>query len=84
MTFLMQANDYYFEEYPVLNCTLVITSGTDKEIALSATAEDSITVDRLLENAVYIFQIIASNDVGAISTNNRTICKPLTCDNLIK
>ena len=82
-TFLMQANDYYCEEYPVLNYTLVITSGTDKEIALSVVAEDSITVDRLLENAVYIFQIIANNAVGTISTNNRTICKPLTCNNLI-
>ena len=80
----MQANDYYCEEYPVLNYTLVITSGTDKEIALSVVAEDSITVDRLLENAVYIFQIIASNVFGAISTHNRTICKPLTYDNLIK
>ena len=82
-TCLMQANDYYCEEYPVLNYTLVITSGTDKEIALSVTAEDSIAVDRLLENAVYIFQIIASNAVGDISTNNRTICKPLTCNNLL-
>ena len=82
-TFLMQANNYYCEEYPVLNYTLVITSSTNKEIALSVTAEDSITVDCLLENAVYIFQIIASNAVGAISTNNRTICKPLTCNNLL-
>ena len=79
----MQANNYYCEEYPVLNYTLVITSGTDKEIALSVVAENSITVDCLLENTVYIFQIIASNAVGAISTNNRMICKPLTCNNLI-
>ena len=81
-TFLMQANDYYCEEYLVLNYTLVITSGTDNEIALSVVVEDSITVDCLLENAVYIFQIIASNAIGDISKNNRTICKPLTRNNL--
>ena len=51
----MQANNYYCEEYPVLNYTLVITiaSGTDKEIPLSVQAEDSITVDHLSECSLH-------------------------------
>ena len=37
-------------------------------------AEDSITTDGLLGDTIYVFELIAVNDFGAVSTGNRTIC----------
>ncbi len=42
--------------------------------SFSVLAENSIIADGLLEDTVYVFELIAVNDFGAISTDNHTIC----------
>ena len=80
---LLQSDDYYCKDYPVLNYTLVtINNGSLEKRSLLLVSEDSITANNLLENAVYMFRVIASNIVGAVSTSNWTICKLLISKNL--
>ena len=71
----MQPVNYYCEEYPVVNYTVELTNVLSSEAWLfSVLAEDSITVNSLPEDTIYIFELIAVNDFGAVSSGNRTIC----------
>jgi AAA+ superfamily predicted ATPase len=71
----MQPIKYYCEEYPVVNYTVKLTDVSSSELwSLSVLAKDSITADGLLEDTVYVFELIAVNDFGAVSTDNHTIC----------
>ena len=69
----MQPDDYYCDEYALLNYTLLISSEAQ---SLSMIVNDSITRNTLSANAVYMLRVIASNVFGDVSTHNWTIiCK---------
>ena len=71
----MQPIDYYCEEYPVLNYTVELTNVLSSEVwSLTVLAEDNVTADGLSEDTVYVFELIAANNFGTVSTGNYTIC----------
>ena len=42
-----------------------------------ASTEDVTFTTTLSENAVYIFRVLATNDVGTVYTDNITLCKQI-------
>ena len=70
----MQPIDYYCEEYPVLNYTVELTNVLSEVWSLTVLAEDNVTADGLSEDTVYVFELIAANNFGTVSTGNYIIC----------
>ena len=73
---VQQAN--YCEEYPINNYTLIVSgSSFESEVRVFMPAETtiSLTSKDLLDNALLTFNILASNRVGEVGTNEMDFCK---------
>ena len=68
----------YCEEYPINNYTLIVNgSSFESEMWVFMPVETtiSLTSNNLLDNALLTFNILASNSVGEVRTNEMDICK---------
>ena len=71
---MLQPADFC-ESYPVTGYMLLVEGSTDFAKSATSTSNTVISVNNLPANDVYTFHLVVYNDVGNISTKNRTLCE---------